>query len=768
MNSDFSTEFNSYSSESGPPVRETHTLDIKRFIRLRAPIVIAVSLLLAIPAVIAAWFLVPLEYEVAAQLRFLASAPKVMEGGSNQASRIPYEKYLNTEMSLITGPAILSRVLQDPAVQALPEIVKEKDPYTFVREKISVRSNRNSELVSVSFRLSDKESAKLMVNTIIDTYRTYTNLQEAAKSSVRLKTLYEARTNAESRLSFQQEAITGAERGIGRFDVEISSNDFARTRLADAQSALAKAQESVSGTERQLTILDGLFAKYEKTPDEPLFEISIEEEVTADRSVSVLSERFVASQANLAALRESRLEGSKELIVAKEQHETLAALYLAEKRSVRDQKLKSKKAKLQLLLDRNKQDETDATTHRDEMQKVITDNTDQAQQAARARAELNALKMKAAETQAELKVLRETIGGVELEDKAPARMSIASDPIVPIYPDRGKLWQFLALIIVGACSIGMGVGVILELNDQQTRTPQDLAAIAPIPLIGAIPDAKSEQFPSAFHAPMLVGDFPNSPSADQYRRVVARIAFPPDGIVEVNSCLIVSPTRGDGKTTLACNLAIALAQANRRVLVIDICPLDPSIEWCFGLEPQAGLAEVLFNGTSYETVARNTEFQNLLVMGPGLSTDELRGKLASREMMELLEDVEKDFDHIIIDSPPALFMADAKFLAPVVDGVIVVVGAGVSTRGMIKRCVRELEQANSSLIGFVLNKIRPTRGGYLRDNMDMFYRYAERNGNGAAKPDIPEMEVPAQYDQQHEVPAVVLLAESDEDIKNSN
>lgn len=768
MDSKFSTEFNSYSPESSATIREEYTLDIKRFIRLRAPIVITISLLIAIPGLVAAWFLVPLEYEVVAVLRFLANTPHVMEEGASQTSRVPYKSYLNTEKSLITGSAVISKVIQAPEIRALPEIADVKDPYTFVSDKIQVQSARDSELVTVGFRLRDKESARIMVSKIIEEYRSYTLNQESLKSEARLKTLMDARKNAQSRLSLQRESIMVAEEALGTFSTDPSSPDSADLELAEAKSRLAAAGQAVSSTQRQLTLLDVLSGRYEEDPDGPLFEIDIEAEVSSDPGVSTLNASLVDSQASLVALEQSSSEGNKELIIAKDKHETLVALLRETKRNVRGEKLNSKKATLNLKLQRDNQEVEDATVHRDEIQQVIDDNTGQSLLAAKARAELEGLKSKANETSDELRSLNNTINSIQLEDKAPARMSVASSPIVPIDPDRGQLLQVMALIVLAACGVGAGVGVVLELNDQQIRSPQDLAAIAAIPLIGVVPDAKTEQFPSSFHPSMLLADFPDSPSADQYRRVVARIAFPPDGIVEVNSCLIMSPTRGDGKTTLACNLAVALAQANRRVLVIDICPLDPSIEWCFGLEPQPGLAEILFEGVSYKRVVRNTEFSNLSVVGPGLTTDELRGKLASREMMEFLEEVEKDFDHVIIDSPPALFMAEAKFLAPVVDGVIVVVGARVSTRGMIKRCVKELNQANSSIIGFVLNKLRPTRGGYLRDNMDLFYRYAERDGNGAVEPNVPEMKSASYEDSEAGESAVVLLGQSDTDDKHSN
>ena len=159
------------------------------------------------------------------------------------------------------------------------------------------------------------------------------------------------------------------------------------------------------------------------------------------------------------------------------------------------------------------------------------------------------------------------------------------------------------------------------------------------------------------------------------------------------------------------------------------------------MECDAGGAEILGAECPYSAVVRQTEFPNLSIVGPGTRPEELLSKLASREMMKFLEEVERDFDHVLIDSPPLLFMSDAKLLAPVVDGVILVVGAETSTLGMVKRCLKEMDQVNANLMGIVLNKVLPTRGGYLQKNLDLFYEYGADLHDDTVDRDIPEMKV---------------------------
>jgi Mrp family chromosome partitioning ATPase len=168
---------------------------------------------------------------------------------------------------------------------------------------------------------------------------------------------------------------------------------------------------------------------------------------------------------------------------------------------------------------------------------------------------------------------------------------------------------------------------------------------------------------------------------------------------------------------------MALALANRRVLLIDICARRPSVERNMGIQVGSGLAEIFESKATLSTCARPAGVPGLDVLGPGTAKNLIVGQYASRELVQLLEEAEQKYDHVIIDSPPALLMADAGLLAPVVDGVILVAGSGVSTQGMVRRCIQELNQAGAHLIGVVLNRMKPVPGGYMERNLNSYYHY---------------------------------------------
>ena len=96
-------------------------------------------------------------------------------------------------------------------------------------------------------------------------------------------------------------------------------------------------------------------------------------------------------------------------------------------------------------------------------------------------------------------------------------------------------------------------------------------------------------------------------------------------------------------------------------------------------------------------------------------------------MARFLNDTAEQFDYVIVDTPPWLIMSEAKLITPLIDGVLFVVGSGVSTLGMVKRCLRELTDVQANVLGIVLNGVRYTPGGYMSKNRDLYYAYGHEN-----------------------------------------
>jgi len=203
---------------------------------------------------------------------------------------------------------------------------------------------------------------------------------------------------------------------------------------------------------------------------------------------------------------------------------------------------------------------------------------------------------------------------------------------------------------------------------------------------------------------------PESFVAEQFRTLRGRI----DAIAAkqpVRSLAVTSPNAGDGKTTAAINLATVTALSlGRRVLLVDCDMRKPKVHLALGLRPEVGLAEVLTGAASLDEAILKVEGMNLEVLpvrGRPPNPSELLG---SANMRELVEEVAKRYDRVILDTPAALGMPDAKAVAELCDGILVVVRADVTSRRDVETTVELVDRRR--LLGLIVNGADMPQGRY--------------------------------------------------------
>lgn len=201
---------------------------------------------------------------------------------------------------------------------------------------------------------------------------------------------------------------------------------------------------------------------------------------------------------------------------------------------------------------------------------------------------------------------------------------------------------------------------------------------------------------------------PASPIAEEYRILRTNIEFSAmDKVMQVIA--VTSSGAGEGKSTTSANLAVAFAQAGKRVLLIDANLRKPAQHHIFAVGNHKGLTNVLFGQMDAPDVIQHTDTDNLTVLPSGPTPPNPVELLSSKRMEELLRRMRENYDAVIIDTPSIMNMADAQLVASHSDGVVLVVHSGKVKKETARKAKAHLEHVKARIVGVVLNRMKPKK-----------------------------------------------------------
>jgi capsular exopolysaccharide synthesis family protein len=308
--------------------------------------------------------------------------------------------------------------------------------------------------------------------------------------------------------------------------------------------------------------------------------------------------------------------------------------------------------------------------------------------------------------------------------------------VVPTVPVRPRPLQNLMLGLLLGLGTGVGLAFLIEALDNTLKTQADVEqllgtpVLGLVPIIGASPRAEVVEVSENLRERDL-GVFldPKSVAAECCRSIRTNILFmSPDR--PLKTIVVTSPSPQEGKTTTAINLSVTMAEAGGRVLIVDTDMRRPRLHRSFGVPNQTGISTVIVGKATLTDAIKSTDVPNLDVLTCGPVPPNPSELLHTDRFAAVLADCGKIYDRIILDSPPTSAVTDPAVLGNLVDGVVLVIKAGETTREAATHARRQLTSANVRLIGVVVNAIDFSNPAYGYDYYYRnYYRYGYTYGN---------------------------------------
>ena len=296
-------------------------------------------------------------------------------------------------------------------------------------------------------------------------------------------------------------------------------------------------------------------------------------------------------------------------------------------------------------------------------------------------------------------------------------LTVIEEASVPSNP-LGSNWMMqVALAAIVGAMLAAGAAFLIEYLDDTLRSPEDAEkamGLTTLGTIGRIPgDAPPEKLIAARH--------PRSPISEAYRSLRTSLRFSSLDR-PLRSILVTSPNALEGKSTMAANLAVVMAQTGSRVVLVDADLRRPMVHKIFQVFNKEGLTNILFEDLPVlDGHLQETGVENLRVLPSGPLPPNPSELLGSQKMRGLLEQIKEEADIVVFDTPPILPVTDAAVLAPQTDGVLVVTYAGRTRQGAARHAAERLRQVGANLLGVAWNRMssRGQGGSYY------YYYYAQ-------------------------------------------
>ena len=695
-------------------------------------------MLLGIAVGYAYYLVTPPVYEGRARILVSQSGPKLIQQdfpGTLSTGAM----WLNTQCEIIRSPAILSGVVQKAArdlksFRENPELAQ--NALGALAASTFAAPGQRNEIITVAIRWPEANDAATLANAVVAEYQKFNDELKKTSASEVARVVRDAREKNDQNLQAKY-----AERlEFQRKNAGLSFNREVRNPVLERVNAISA---SLTSAELRAVALQAEYDTISSIVNDPakVRQLLMNPQYRGD---SVAMRRELRDmQAAIEALSATYGSGNTRLSARLQEIERTEKEIQAEEKATAQAILNEVGRKL---ASAKQEIDTYRRWLNDEQAQVLTVNSSQAQ--------FDLIEAEIGRLEKYNDQLGDQLKSINLAESAGAMnvyvVESAKPSTEPVLPDRMRSLFYGA---IAGLLIGIGLATLREFTDARMRSAEDIKHVLGLPILGVLPHIQGSRVPSSRGT--VVQHEPMSDVAEAYRTVRTAVYFGAGSTGGVRTLLITSPAPGDGKTTLASNLAISMAQAGNRVILLDCDFRKPTQHRVFELDRRHGLSNILAGQTTLDQVIQHPKsVPSLAVVPCGPIPGNPSEILNSQGFADLLATLSQQYDQVVIDSPPVLPVTDARILAASADAVILAVRAEKTTRPAALQAREHLQSVGGRVLGVVVNDVprRKAVYGYYYADEGRYAYYGQRRpgpvtgrtatGNGDATPHPPGEQAP--------------------------
>jgi len=583
-----------------------------------------------------------------------------------------------------------------------------------LKKKFGVSALRDGDYVRLAMTCKDAREAALIVNEMVNMFISSQGSSKRAEVTKKLSSLETQRTRVQRDLDSAESALDEVRTQWGFGDLEERTY---RTVLEDKLRDLETEQNDLGMSISQIRANIGTL---EKQAEGPINE-QIENQIETDPVMTLLAQQLALQQSNLAGRLTKFGENHRLIQQARETIEKIR-----EKRSIRKTEIAEQTRQSNL---KNAQDNLVVLMSRyEELERMrgvsLARKTDYDQ----AKVQFQKRVIIRDERKDSLNALKEQIEKMKIvydDPETPKVQAVGMAPI-PLEISFPKWQMFFPAGFALGFMLGIGLAFLVELLNDTVRTPADIGRYLRIPLLGVIPDSSEDYHVKGIDMFKVTTLAPYTIISEAYRKFRANIQLS-ESAQDSKTLLVSSGMAGDGKTSVASNLAMTLIASGNKVLLIDANFWKPNLHNIYSQDSDSdfslGLSSFLRGDCGSDEIVKNSNVEGLDLISSGESPSNPAELLSSGKMKQLIAESRNSYDYVIIDGPPVLLVSDVKVLARNVDGSILVFNAATTKRGAALRTLRELREVNAPVVGCVLFAVKALKGGYFNEQYKSYEKY---------------------------------------------